>query len=185
MTQFTLDEWSSLVADLKTSQTEFNAGTASPIFHVQEEKKVYGLSNEYSDKNCWIDGEEGTEFDSAIEYFNNLDAQDKHAMNALAIEEHDDLFTDLDYQDQEGILKLSSKANDLHLYKTNYNVEWFDVGVFLTKQEADWFIQRKKHDYGSLRVYVKSLYWAPQHKKLIEAILNGEIGLLTQEVTNA
>ena len=44
MSQFTLDEWLQLVADLKSSQTDFNSGTASPIFHVQEEKKVYGLN---------------------------------------------------------------------------------------------------------------------------------------------
>jgi len=175
MSQFTLDEWLQLVADLKTSQTEFNVGTASPIFHVQEEKKVYGLNSEYSDKSCWIDGEEGTEFDTALDYFNELYAEDKHALNALAIEEHSELFTDLDEGDQEEVLKGFSKSNDLHLYKTNFKVEWFDVGVFLTRQEADGFINRKQHDYGKLRVYVKSLYWAPQHKRLIQAILNGEI----------
>lgn len=175
MSQFTLDEWLQLLKDLKTSQTEFNACTASPIFHVQEEKKVYGLNSEYSDKSCWIDGEEGTEFDTALDYFNELDAEDKHALNALAVEDHSELFTDLDEGNQEEVLKDFSKSNDLHLYKTNFKVEWFDVGVFLTRQEAEWFINRKQHDYGKLRVYVKSLYWAPQHKRLIQAILNGEI----------
>lgn len=175
MSQFTLDEWLLLVADLKTSQSEFNVGTASPIFHVQEEKKVYGLNSEYSDKSCWIDGEDGTEFDTALDYFNELDAEDKHALNALAVEDQSELFTDLDQGDQEEVLKGFSKSNDLHLYKTNFKVEWFDIGVFLTRQEADWFIKRKQHDYGKLRVYVKSLYWALQHKRLIQAILNGEI----------
>ncbi len=175
MSQFTLEEWLQLVADLKSSQTDFNLGTASPIFHVQEEKKVYGLNSEYSDKSCWVDGEEGTEFDTALDYFNELDAEDKHALNALAIDAHSELFTDLDACDQSDVLKNFSNDNDLHLYKTNFKVEWFDVGVFLTYQEADWFINRKQHDYGKLRVYVKSLYWAPQHKRLIQAILNGEI----------
>lgn len=175
MSQFTLDGWLQLVADLKTSQTEFNVGTASPIFHVQEEKKVYGLNSEYSDKSCWIDGEEGTEFDTALDYFNELDAEDKHALNALAVEEYSELFSDLDKRDQNDVLKSFSKDNDLHLYQTHFKTEWFDVGVFLTHQEADWFINRKQHDYGKLRVYVKSLYWAPQHKRLIQAILNGEV----------
>lgn len=181
MTQFTHDEWLQLVADLKTSQTEFNASTASPIFHVQEEKKVYGLNSEYSDKSCWIDGEEGTEFDTALDYFNELDAEDKHALNALAIEDHSELFTDLDKSDQDDVLIDFSKSNEVCLYKTNFKVEWFDVGVFLTRQEADWFINRKQHDYGKLRVYVKSLYWAPQHKRLIQAILSGELEHVVKE----
>lgn len=175
MNQFTLDEWLSLIADLKTSQTEFNVSTASPIFHIQEEKKVYGLNSEYSDKKLWIDGEEGTEFDTAQEYFDSLDAEDKHAINSEAIESHSELFTDLDSGDQDDVLKTFSDDNDLHLSQTYFKTEWFDVGVFLTRQEADWFIKRKQHDYGKLRVYVKSLYWAPQHKRLIQAILNGEI----------
>ncbi|WP_151742754.1 MULTISPECIES: hypothetical protein [unclassified Acinetobacter] len=175
MSQFTLEEWLKLVADLKTSQSEFNVGTASPIFHVQEEKKVYGLNAEYSDKECWIDGEEGTEFDSAQHYYDELDAEDKHELNALSLANHSELFCDLDEREKNEALEAFSNHNDLHLNKTHYKTEWFDVGVFLTRQEADWFINRKQHDYGKLRVYVKSLYWAPQHKRLIQAILNGEI----------
>lgn len=182
MSQFTLGEWFQLVADLKSSQTEFNAGTASPIFHVQEEKKVYGLNSEYSDKECWIDGEEGTEFESSQHYFDELDAEDKHALNGLAIEEHSELFSDLDKRDQDDVLKSFSEDNDLHLYKTCFKTEWFEVGVFLTRQEADGFIKRKQHDYGKLRVYVKSLYWAPQHKRLIQAILDGEIKYVVKGV---
>lgn len=181
MNKFTQDEWLQLITDLKSSQTEFNAGTANPIFHVQEEKKIFGFNSEYSDKQCWIDGEEGTEFATALDYFNELDAEDKHSLNGLAVEEHSELFTDLDESDQEDILKDFSKSNDLRLYKTNFKVEWFDVGVFLTRQEADWFINRKQHDYGKLRVYVKSLYWAPQHKRLIQAILNGELEHVVKE----
>ena len=175
MSQFTLEEWLQLVADLKTSQTELNVGTANPIFHVQEEKKVYGLNSEYSDKQCWIDGEEGTEFESAQHYYDELDAEDKHSLNGLSIANHSELFCDLGEREQNEALEAFSNENDLHLYKTHFKTEWFDVGVFLTRQEADWFINRKQHDYGKLRVYVKSLYWAPQHKRLIQAILNGEI----------
>ena len=91
MSQFTLDEWLQLVADLKTSQTEFNVGTASPIFHVQEEKKVYGLNSEYSDKSCWIDGEEGTEFDTALDYFNELDAEEERSFWDKIKEQMEDL----------------------------------------------------------------------------------------------
>lgn len=175
MSQFTLDEWLQFVADLRTSQTEFNAGTANPIFHVQEEKKVYGFDPEYSDKSCWIDGEDGTEFKSAQYYFDELDAEDNHELNSLAIEEHSELFSDLREDDQCDVLEKFSENKELHLYKTSFKTEWFDVGVFLTRQEADWFIKRKQHDYGKLRVFVKSLYMAPQFKGLIQAILNGEI----------
>ena len=46
--------------------------------------------------------------------------------------------------------------------------EYEDVvmGAFLTEQDANWFINRKQHDYPKLYTYVTSLYFAPQMKEL-------------------
>lgn len=175
MSQFTLTEWLQFLDDLKTSQTEFNAATESPIFHVQEEKKIFGFHSDYTDEACWIDGEEGQEYSTALDYFNSLDSAEKHAINAISIEESSDLFPDILAGGQTEILKEYASRQGISIYRTGYRTEWLDVGVFLTRQEADWFMHRKKHDYGKLRVYVKSLYWAPQHKRLIQALLSGEV----------
>lgn len=40
------------------------------------------------------------------------------------------------------------------------------MGAFLTEQDANWFINRKQHDYPKLYTYVTSLYFAPQMKEL-------------------
>lgn len=46
--------------------------------------------------------------------------------------------------------------------------EYEDIvqGAFLTEQDANWFINRKQHDYPKLYTYVESLYFCPQMKEL-------------------
>ena len=40
------------------------------------------------------------------------------------------------------------------------------VSTHLTEADANWFIQRKQHDYPTLYTYVESAYWSPQLIKL-------------------
>lgn len=40
------------------------------------------------------------------------------------------------------------------------------ITTHLTKSDADWFIERKKHDYPNAYTYVESAYWSPQFKRL-------------------
>ncbi|MEW7965864.1 ead/Ea22-like family protein, partial [Acinetobacter baumannii] len=35
----------------------------------------------------------------------------------------------------------------------------------------------ESHDFGELRVFVKSLYWCEEFKNLLNAIISGEVGL--------
>ena len=51
-----------------------------------------------------------------------------------------------------------------------------DTKVFLTEEDANWFIKRKQHDYPKLYTYVESLCFCPQ---MIE--LRGWIKSLSQE----
>ncbi len=46
--------------------------------------------------------------------------------------------------------------------------EYEDIvqGAFLTEQDANWFINRKQHDYPKLYTYVASMYFCPQMKEL-------------------
>ena len=40
------------------------------------------------------------------------------------------------------------------------------VTTHLTEADANWFIQRKQHDYPKLYTYVESAYWSPQLREL-------------------
>jgi len=40
------------------------------------------------------------------------------------------------------------------------------VTTHLTQDDAEWFIERKKHDYPNAYTYVESAYWSPQLKQL-------------------
>ena len=58
--------------------------------------------------------------------------------------------------------------------------EYEDVvkGAFLTESDANWFIQRKQHDYPKLYTYVESMVFCPQ---MIE-LRNWIMSLTTAEV---
>ena len=44
-----------------------------------------------------------------------------------------------------------------------------------TKDAAEAFIRRKKHDYGEMRVYVESQYYAWEFEAIKAAILDGTL----------
>ncbi|HFF4865413.1 TPA: ead/Ea22-like family protein, partial [Acinetobacter baumannii] len=44
--------------------------------------------------------------------------------------------------------------------------------------------KRKSHDFGELRVFVKSLYWCEEFKNLLNAIISGEVGLTSIDDDN-
>lgn len=49
-----------------------------------------------------------------------------------------------------------------------YRVEQFEqiASTHFTEHDANWFIERKQHDYPKLYTYVESAYWSPQVRKL-------------------
>ena len=48
-----------LIEISKCLQQQNNRCTADPVFIVQEKRRMYGLSHEYSDELVWIDMEDG------------------------------------------------------------------------------------------------------------------------------
>lgn len=66
---------------------------------------------------------------------------------------------------------LPSNYKKFHLQETEEVLT-----THLTKFDAEWFIQRKKHDYPNAYTYVESAYWSPQLKEL-----QGWIKSLTQD----
>lgn len=46
------------------------------------------------------------------------------------------------------------------------------VSTHLTREDAEWFVERKQHDYPKLWIYVASAYWSPQIKQLREWLIS-------------
>ncbi|MNN73478.1 hypothetical protein D3C81_1895980 [compost metagenome] len=54
-----------------------------------------------------------------------------------------------------------------------------------TKDAAEAFIRRKKHDYGEMRVYVESQYYALEFEAIKSAILDGTLTYTPKPIVNA
>ena len=59
---------------------------------------------------------------------------------------------------------------------TGWKEEWEHVNSHFTKDAAEAFIKRKKHDYREgMRVYVESQYYAWEFNAIKSAILSGRL----------
>ncbi|WP_351122676.1 ead/Ea22-like family protein [Shewanella sp. T24-MNA-CIBAN-0130] len=64
--------------------------------------------------------------------------------------------------------------SELEGFELFWMEEYEDVvkGAFLTEADANWFIQRKQHDYPKLYTYVESMYHCPQMIELRNWIMS-------------
>lgn len=63
-------------------------------------------------------------------------------------------------------MDLPEDMNKLHMQEIEQVVT-----THMTQADAEWFIQRKQHDYPKLYTYVESAYWSPQLKELQDWIM--------------
>ncbi|MCU4548396.1 ead/Ea22-like family protein [Acinetobacter pittii] len=182
-TLFTPETWAEFTQQLKNSWENDNAGTDSPIFVVQSKNIVWGLDPTHDSVEITniVDVDQESKYKSVEEFYDSLKAAEKHDLNGLAIDEEDELFLDVKVSTQINIL---SEWNERNVYICHGKYFWEDINCHLTRSAAEAFIKRKSHDYGELRVFVKSLYWCDEFKNLLNAIINGEVGLTSKEDDN-
>ncbi|MCG5955811.1 ead/Ea22-like family protein [Acinetobacter baumannii] len=182
-TLFTPEAWAEFTQQLKNSWENDNAGTDSPIFVVQSKNIVWGLdpASDSVEITNIVDVDQESKYKSVEEFFDSLKAAEKHDLNGLAIDEEDELFLDVKVSTQINIL---SEWNERNVYICHGKYFWEDINCHLTRSAAEAFINRKSHDYGELRVFVKSLYWCDEFKNLLNAIINGEVGLTSKDDDN-
>lgn len=145
--------------------------TADPIFTVQKHHTIYGLDLDYADGR-FVALEDRVWF-SPQEYWNDLEQEEREAINADCLENHETPFTSLDEDDQWSMLE----SFDDHTV-SGYRREWQFLNAHLTKEAAEAFIARKQHDYPPLRVYVESMYFGWEYKELMAALLDGRLVLV-------
>lgn len=142
--------------------------TADALFIVQKKMIVSGIDLDYCD-NRMVYCDDSSWF-SPQEYWDDLDDEGKESINSLAIEFADSEFLELKLYDQWSLL------DDLdNHFVTGYEERWEYVNSHFTKDAAEAFIARKKHDYKGLRIYVDSQYYAWEFNEIKNAILSGKL----------
>ena len=149
-------------------------GTAAALFTVQVKKIDYGFEVDYA-KGRVVCLEDRSWF-SPKEYWAHLDRNEKASINRKAQAHCQCKFVRADQDDQWGIL---SELEDHTV--TGWNTRWEIVNSHFTKDAAEAFIRRKKHDYGEMKVYVESQYYAWEFEAIKAAILNGTLTYTPKE----
>lgn len=142
--------------------------TADALFIVQTKRIISGIDLDYcDDRVVYCDG---SSWFSPQEYWDDLDEDGKNGINSISIEQNNCEFLDLCENDQWDILS----ELDEHTV-TGYEERWEYVNSHFTKDAAEAFIERKKHDHRELRIYVDSQYYAWEFNEIKNAILSGKL----------
>ncbi|ROM94434.1 hypothetical protein [Pseudomonas brassicacearum] len=153
-------------------------GTAAALFTVQTKRIDYGFDPEYAEGRV-VCLEDRSWF-SPKEYWDDLDDEERAELDESLQADRECGFLDLDEDDQWEYLS----ECDSHTV-TGWNKRWEIVNSHFTKDAAEAFIRRKKHDYGEMRVYVESQYYAWEFEAIKEAILDGTLTYTPKPVLNA
>ncbi|TCV51353.1 hypothetical protein [Pseudomonas sp. 460] len=143
-------------------------GTAAALFTVQTKKVDYGFEVDYAEGRV-VCLEDRSWF-SPKEYWAHLDRNEKASLNRKAQAHCQCKFMRADQDEQWEIL---SGLEDHTV--TGWNTRWEIVNSHFTKDAAEAFIRRKKHDYGEMRVYAESQYHAWEFEAIKAAILDGTL----------
>lgn len=128
--------------------TQDNCYTTDPVYVVQEKYKqsVPDYRGEF------------------VEYIETMSGDN---CSYDSYEEMVEAFLESGYDKEEQI-------NDSDYFENSYNIDWRNINYHFTREGAEWFIKRKKHDYNELRIYVDSLYHCYEMKMLRDILLKLE-----------
>jgi hypothetical protein len=145
--------------------------TANAIFIVQAKRIIYGIDTDYSDNRVIIVSCDEAEWFTVQEYWDDADGDMRDRLNALAQDKTEKDFLALDRDEQ---LEILAELEDHQV--VGWDETWEYVNAHFTKDAAEAFIRRKKHDYRKgMRVYVDCQSYAWEFNAIKEAILNGTL----------
>ena len=143
--------------------------TADAMFTVQARKIIFGIDPDYTDKLA-VAIEDSMYF-SPQEYWDSCDESSRARLDKISQEEGDAPFLTLDVSDQWDIL-----GDLLDHTVSGWDERWEIVNSHFTKEAAEAFIKRKKHDYREgLRVYVEAQVYCWEFNAIIAGLLDGQI----------
>lgn len=143
--------------------------TANAMFTVQARKIIFGIDRDYTDKVAvYVDD---SMYYSVREYWDDCDYDRRARLNRISQTEFGCKFIALCESDQWDIL------GDIPEHTVSgWDDRWEIVNSHFTKEAAEAFIQRKKHDYREgLRVYVEAQVYCWEFNEIIEGLMDGRI----------
>lgn len=149
--------------------------TADALFTVQARRIIFGIDRDYTDK--WAVYVDESMYFSVLEYWGNQESESRARLHRLAQEQGGCGFLLLSESDQWDILA------DLPEHTVSgWDERWEIVNSHFTKEAADAFIVRKKHDYrDGLRVYVEAQVYCWEFNEIIKGLMDGRIAFNAAE----
>lgn len=170
--KLTAETWADFVSRLRhdcVGEGVDDHCTSDAFFIVQARRIVAGIDRDYTDQllvYC-----EDSQWFSPQEYWGELDETDRDKLDALSNDDHSCDFLKAHISDQWEML---DELPDHHVL--GWQEKWEYVNAHFTKDAAEAFIKRKKHDYrDGMRVYVHSQYYAWEFNAIKEAIISGQL----------
>jgi hypothetical protein len=143
--------------------------TADALFTVQARKIIFGIDRDYASKLA-VAIEDSMYF-SPKEYWDECDEEQRASLDEIAMESGEVRFLELDEYDQWDLL---SGLRDHTV--SGWDERWEHVNSHFTKEAAEAFIKRKKHDYREgLRVYVEAQVYCWEFNAIINGLIDGQI----------
>lgn len=145
--------------------------TADALFTVEARKIDTGIDLEFADKKLVY--REDSRWFSPLEFWEQADQDERNELSTMAANYGTEpcLFTELAAHAQWEMLGDMPGCT-----VTGWVERWEYVNAHLTRDAADAFIARKKHDYRQgIRVYVESQCYAWEFNAIKEAILSGRL----------
>lgn len=143
--------------------------TADALFTVQARKIIFGIDRDYTDKLAVAIGD--SMYFSPQEYWGAASEESRQQLDAMADGSHDCPFLEAHADDQWDML---AELDDHTV--SGWDDQWEYVNSHFTKEAADAFIARKKHDYrDGMRVYVEAQVYCWEFNAIISGLLDGRI----------
>ena len=143
--------------------------TADAIFIVQARRIIFGIGRDYTDKVAV--GVDESMYFSPQEYWDSVGLIRRTRLDRMADAEHEEPFLRLEDYEQWDLIG----ALDDHTV-AGWDERWEYVNSHFTKDAAEAFIKRKKHDYpDGLRVYVEAQVHCWEFNSIIKGLLDGRI----------
>lgn len=122
--------------------------TAHPIFVVQSLRRVTGIDLDYDPEYFW------TDFDHEVEMGEEelKEALKEYIEEVGKIDDFDPEYDDIDSIIDSADNAIVTPEYEVVFQKIGYAEEWRYVNVHFTREAAEAFIKRKKHDYRELRI---------------------------------
>ena len=153
--------------------------TADAIFRVEARVMIYGIDRYYTDKWAVICDE--SVWFSPKEYWDDLDEDQQSRLNLVIQQAHECDFLELKECDQWDLLD----EIDDHIV-VGWDEKWEHVNSHFTKDAAEAFIERKRHDYRKgIRVDVDAQTYCWEYNTIKEAMIDGRIGLIDKNLADA